>query len=298
MQSLSEERSLSKKLKATIEIAKAILMRQGKTSPENTASGDEIYSEYEKSDKEKDPSNSVVKSTFIQYLSIAARTRNTEILCNGRRQGYYVRDETITPAEESNLSSDTESIDVNEDSLYPIFKGWLIGKGYSADVVSSGKRNGPWGNPDVVGLKVYENFGTIESELVSIECKKGFSGWQKWMFEAVAHTRFVDRAYFAFAFPQDEIQKQTDELIPYAEYFGVGILVLELEKEAYDNYINGKGTDLSKGEILELLPASLNRPITTEKIRYLSSIGVNTITDLYNFGNDSGDVNSNPSQED
>lgn len=248
-------------------------------SADEACPGDVVYTEYCRSlDGVASVDERIPKTTFVQYLSRASREGGTDILCDGRRQGYYTRKETKVEPEADLPYA------VDERDLYPLFVDWLVQNGYAAQCVATSRSNGQWGNPDVVGLKVFEGIGTFESEVVTIECKKTFDNWKHWIFEAVSHTRFSDRSYFAFTFPEDEIDKQSAELVKYAEYFGVGILVLEVTSIAYEQLKNGKEIPVDGDSIRVLVHANRNRPLTEDKISFLKSVGVDSMQKLCQFG--------------
>ena len=271
----------------TKEIGKVVLKEFMATSSETARSGGDVYARYKELIGDDD--NAIPQSTFIQYLSKAARMKGTEILCDGRKQGYYTNKELAVEESEENVLQ----MDADEDSLYPILEKWMVGKGYQAKIVANVKRNGAWGNPDVLGLRVFDMLGRVDAEAITIECKKDLRDWRKWIFEAVAHTRFADRSYFAFAYPVDEVQKQADELFAYAEYFGVGLLVLELPRNAFEDFAAGRKTALGDIDVFELYPAPRRFPQCNAKQEYLKSIGISTVSDLYRFGEDREPVAGN-----
>ena len=173
----------------------AILSEANARSADAAMPGDSIYERYrQKVAGMEGDVDEIAKATFIQYLSKAAHEDQTKILCQGRRRGYYTREETLVDSEGEVQRANDES------DLYPIFVEWLAQNGYRSQIVANSRSNGQWGNPDVVGIKIYEGIASVETELVTIECKKVFDNWKHWIFEAVSHTRFSDRSYFAFAF--------------------------------------------------------------------------------------------------
>ena len=68
--------------------------------------------------------------------------------------------------------------------------------------------------------------------------------------------------------------KKSDELFAYAEYFGVGLLVLELPRNAFEDFAAGRKTSLEGVDVFELYPAPRRFPQCNAKQEYLKSIGI------------------------
>lgn len=121
-----------------------------------------------------------------------------------------------------------------EKRLYSLLVEWLNSWSYQAQDTSQSKKGGPWGNPDVVGIRTHEGLGgSIHLELASIEAKISEFDWRRVFFEAVSHKRFADRAFFAFAFGTDQPTTtklpDLEMLREYGEKYRVGILVVFME---------------------------------------------------------------------
>lgn len=211
-------------------------------------------------------------NTFIQYLANISKEIDSVIKCPGRKQGYYVDVTQVDQAQgsEADESGPQDSADVAtnkktqiEKLLYPLLKTWLLANDYAAEDVSTLKGNGSWGNPDLLGLKV-SRFGAHSLEIVTIEAKYSKKDWERLIFEAVSHRRFANRAYFAFAYPSGQ-KIEDPKLRYYSELYSVGILIIELEQQVYDEYVAGKRTkpfEQDDVEIYELYsaPFSVVRP--------------------------------------
>ena len=265
----------------TVELGKQVLQELGATVSEKAKSGMAVYEEYKMLLGEC--AQPIPPNTFIQYLCKAAGKQGTEIFCEGHKQGYYTRVETDVVAD---YVVDNARVSAEKD-LYPIFVNWLSRNGYASKDVATLKANGTWGNPDVVGLKVHEGIGQFQIELVTIECKKTFDGWKHWIFEAISHTRFSDRSYFAFVFPEDEIDKYATELVKYAEHFGIGVLVLEISSEEYEKFKSGQYATADEENIRIVAYARRNVPVLEDKVAFLKeSLGVDSTQKLFLFGSD------------
>lgn len=76
---------------------------------------------------------------------------------------------------------------------------WLADKvDRVADISSLRGRHAKWQNPDILGITFKELLGQEILELTTVEVKPSMDSWQQYIFEAVSHSMFVHRAYFAF----------------------------------------------------------------------------------------------------
>jgi hypothetical protein len=126
-----------------------------------------------------------------------------------------------------------------EKLLYPVLKGWLMGQGYRAKDTSTVKAMGRWGNPDLTGIHVAEQLALFSLEVVTIEAKVSLSDWQYWIFEAVSHRRFANRAYFCFAQPEEGIAKIPQDMRYYSELYGIGVLMVSMDSQQFEQLGNG-----------------------------------------------------------
>jgi hypothetical protein len=128
-------------------------------------------------------------------------------------------------------------------------------------LVDSKRTNGIWGNPDIAGIQIISGITGVSVEVVTIEAKATETHWERWFFEAVSHRRFSNRTYFAFAYPAGELDKLDHELRYYSELFRVGVLIVALPKEKYDDLKQGKVKHpftLDEVDIVELYSAPFN----------------------------------------
>ena len=266
----------------TCQLGRFILQREQCTSSSQALSGKDTFEKLKRLLLASGLQSAfIAKNTFLAYLSKAASIAGTDIYCNGRKQGYYTKNEEQI---ESVDDSTNEKAEVGESALYQLFKDWLDKKGYNSKVTSDQKKNGAWGNPDVVGIRVSEILHQKSIEIVSIECKKTSDVWQKWIFEAVAHRRFSDRAYFAFAQSEDVLPKITEALFRDAEYFRVGILVLKMEDSAFQHFRKTGELGLKNPKIVELYPAPLSIPQLLARKKFFDNQDIREESDLHTFG--------------
>ena len=243
------------------------------------------------------------KNTFLQYLSNAARDPDSLINCRGRRQGYYI---SSIAEEFSQSESGTESAAdgagpwnqitaiestpqrrEREARLYPFLEAWLISQGYRAKDVSAGRTLGKWGNPDVAGISVLDSFNGLSLEIATIEAKVSLDNWEQWIFEAVSHRRFANRSYFAFAHPEETINKIPQDMRYYSELYGIGVLAVAIENQAYERLQNGSNVqelDSESGEIIEIYSAPLQFVQPKYQMRFCEFLKASTPGELYQWG--------------
>ena len=193
---------------------------------------------------------------FRQHLSYWARADESRIAKVIGQHGYQLQttsqlQSTPTALEVPEDDTTTRQYQKTEELLYPAFRSWLLSQEYRVRITASMRdRNlGTWGNPDITGIKVIENLGSREIEIVTIEAKVTERNFRHDFFEAVAHRRFANRAYFAFAGTRSLIGKANDELRYFSELYNVGVLLAILDDEAYEKLVQGQIDVLSPEEV-------------------------------------------------
>ncbi|MDQ1350024.1 MAG: hypothetical protein QG657_325 [Acidobacteriota bacterium] len=273
------------KYEKVLELAKEALKKLNATTFENRKKADDIYQSIKKEHKEV--VTEVPLENFRQYISAFTRDDNSPIAKKTGSNGYYIEIESSdTPKELSN-----EKIRLNQEKkLYPIVINWLKQKGFSVKDTSDKKIMGKWGNPDVTGIKVDEHFGKKEIEINTIEVKSTDANYEQLFFEAVSHRRWANRSYFAFAAPDGFQEKNNEVLRYYSELFHVGIIIIEMAKDDFDKFKDGK-LDKKEEEILETagvyeLSSVLyeSKPLKWQK-QYLEGLGIKEEKDIYTWGN-------------
>jgi len=272
------------------------------TTISKSKSSKEVYQAY----KELYESNSdfipyIPDNTFIVNLSKVSSEQGTRINCPGRRQGYYLEQlvQTIEKIEEDAKKVSDEQgkaveadsankLLIQEKSLYPILKSWLFEKDFDrvADV-SNLKKNGKWGNPDLVGLKIEDIYGRPEVEITTIEVKLTEDNWEQWIFESIAHTRFSNRSYFAFLYPENLFNKlDSTDIKLYAEHFNIGILIIEIDGQDYLKIKSRQpvSLDMDKLRIIEYHQAPNNQTHIKFRKKFLHSLDILELNKLYRFG--------------
>ena len=282
-------------------LSEYLLNHMGANSIGKSKSSGEVFAEYESLLKENPDIPDVPKNTFFVSLSKISNEQGTKINCPGRKQGYYLEPlvqklEQLEQLEETRkqevFEKENEISDVikpyQERDIYPVLKEWLFEKDFDrvADT-SSLKSNGKWGNPDLVGLKIEDVYGRPEIEVTTIEVKLTDDDWEKWIFEAVAHTRFANRSYFAFLYPENIINKlDSTDIRLYAEHFGIGILVIGLNAQEYLNIKERKPANISadKLRIVEYHQAPYIQTHIKFRKKFLGALDILDLNKLYKFG--------------
>jgi hypothetical protein len=178
------------------------------------------------------------------YLSYAAADSSNAIMSGGPHGGYWCdvrkglfgREKTV---DEVTVGAGKNKINITEKILYPVVKSWLELKGYVARDVSSLKKGGKWGNPDIIGIDRVELFSAVQIEIVSCEVKLSVHDWERFIFEAVSHKRMANRSWYILR------QSSEEELLPkgiidYAERYRVGICTIMLNDQQLISLTSGK----------------------------------------------------------
>ena len=298
---LSSELSKTNDRTEQIEKVSEFILNQKKIfNSDKALSGTQIFNEYQKLSSEDNSFPSIPKNTFGIYLSKISNSAASRINCQGRKQGYYfdrifeqIEETTKTHAENDQEFEDRkqqeamEKGNLHEKHLYPFLEQWLfqLDNERVADI-SSNRSQGKWANPDLVGLKIDNLFGNTEVEITTIEAKLTIENWEQWIFEAVAHTIFSIRSYFAFVHSEDHLNKIDADLKHYAETFKVGVLIIAIGASDYLKIQKKEQFQLTDEnyKIVEYSPAPFNIPHVKFKKRFLKNLGIHEPKDLYCFG--------------
>lgn len=280
-------------------VAEYILNHLKANSITKSKSSSEIWDEFEKIKSEFDFLPDIPKNTFVVNLSKVSNAQDSKINCPGKKQGYYLEQlvqklEELEKNEPTNEAQHTiEQVSETKESfqekdIYPILKDWLFEKDFDKVADTSALRaNGKWGNPDLVGLKIEDIYGRPEIEISTIEVKLTDDNWEQWIFEAVAHTRFSNRSYFCFLYPENLFNKlDSTDLKLYAEHFGVGILIIEIDGNDYLKVKEKKSVKINteKLRIIEYCQAPFTSVNIKFRKKFLKSLDILDLNKLYKFG--------------
>lgn len=145
-------------------------------------------------------------------------------------------------------------------------------------------------NPDIAGLNTLDAFNGLSIEIVTIEAKTSLDNWEQWIFEAVSHRRFANRAYFAFAHEEETISKIPQDMRYYAELFGIGILVISMANDTYELLHSGRldrPLDAEKDavEVIEVFSAPYSFVQPKYQLKFCNALNIGCLKDLHRWGN-------------
>jgi hypothetical protein len=254
-------------------------------------------------------------STFPSYIN-QAPAYNSKIKSLGTARGYYydinggaidssLHIDTdvidVTPVLKDDYAVNTDAIniktsaDINSKSkkdkvrkereklLYIHVADFLRTIDYRAMDVASSRSLGPWGNPDVVGIRTLDIFDSVHIHTVSVEVKVDSENWQRDIFEAISHRRYFDRVYFCFA-DVDGNSIINQEMKDYAELYSVGIIVVELTKEERIKLLNAEELNPENISVKELCPAPYSQVMPNYRRAAFEALGIRSRSDLYTWG--------------
>jgi len=233
---------------------------------------------------------------FRQHLSYLAYSDDSPITKLIGQHGYQLQSESQRESSDeiSVLNSEEEQSEEcryrkSEELLYPSLKAWLMAQEYRVKDTSGMRERelGKWGNPDITGIKVVENLGSREIEIVTIEAKVKNVGCN--FYEAVAHKRFANRAYFAFSSTKSLVAKSNDELRYLSDLFNVGVLLAIFDDDKYEQLNEGEMADLQLDEVdvYELYSPRFEQRQNLWQKKYCQAIGISDQESLWTWGESS-----------
>jgi hypothetical protein len=215
----------------------------------------------------------LAEASIGAYISDFSRAQGARINRRMEAQGYYLVDQADIvntdkqPSEDAPLTQEESISFKKEHRLYNLLSTWLSkNRGFKHSFITADSKNGgKWGNPDLTALKTHTLSGHLnisELEILTIEVKLTEKDWKKDIFEAVAHRRFANRAYFAFSKPLEVIGKlesDRDEMQYYHELYGIGIICIAFQNTQDWKKLTTDGLAgnvlLEDVEIMDLFPA-------------------------------------------
>lgn len=235
------------------------------------------------------------ESTVYKVIWTASKSPASPIASTGRGRGsgyYYSSTKVISDGASETGTVVVESKTIfRESMIWPLVAMWFREyKGYhrGSHHVANKKLGGQWGNPDVVALNIVDRVGFYDVEIATAEVKQSDLNWRQWFFEATSHKRLSERSYFVFVTLEDDYDLEEDFYI-YAEKFGVGVVIIELDKDQQEKLRNWE--DLSEANKLQLvdqvnerIPAPFSPMSPREKADFLQQIGINQKDDLLRWG--------------
>lgn len=240
--------------------------------------------------------DSIAEGTFRNYLN-GSPAINSRIISLGVAKGYYLDQdeknlvlEDILEDPSPNSTADLANSEAGprpylqkERRLYTHIVDWLQANGYRSDVVSNGRLLGPWGNPDVVGIKTLDIIGTWQAQTLSVEVKVNNKTWQRDIFEAISHRRYFDRCYFCYPVLANNRQI-SQELKDYAELYSVGILLVEMPEEELEKLNRAEELDPNNLSITEACPAPYFPVMPEYRKMAFDALGISGLDSLFGWG--------------
>ena len=177
------------------------------------------------------------RNVIYSYLSHAANHNELSRIVSGGPYGGYsleyaanAPDAADSTANKTEVSSESSDFRARECHLYSLIRSWLEASDYISEDVSALKAGGQWGNPDLLGVSRVEILGSSEIELVSVEVKLSETNWERFIFEAVSHKRFVNRSWFCYR-TSSQYPPLPKNMAYYAERYKVGIIQIYLSDQ-------------------------------------------------------------------
>jgi len=254
-----------------------ILKRDDHISEKKKISANKIIEKYNKLRGECALIPRLEDSTLRMYISRASNDPQSKIYKNPQTQGYFYNENVVVKT----TSSSDDSIIANtysESDFYPIFLKWLAYSCSRVEDIHTEKKQKLWGNPDLIGITISDIVGVTQIDITTLEVKKNLSDWRKNIFEAVSHTRFVHKSYFAFVCTQIEFAKERAEMIQHAMQFGIGLLVLFRPERSKDKRW------MKPEKIEEILPAPTRHPANHYLQMLLENLCINGVDKICEFG--------------
>lgn len=245
-----------------------ILEQDNRTNEDNAYTSKQIIEKYKALRKKQPDLVEIPENSLTVNISLLAGSSSSHIF-KSPKQGYFFRKDTDTEAE--------EIVEFQEKDLYPILVQWLSLRCERVNDISSSRGMKTWGNPDVVGLDYDIFFSNNIIEVTTIEAKKDKSKWRLDIFEAVSHSMFANKAYYAYLCKESD--KIDEDMLLYAQKFGIGILAIAIPDKQW-----GKDMKLKTEFIKEVIPAPNHNVILKFQMAFFNGLKINDIKDINKFG--------------
>ena len=267
-----------------------ILEDAGKTSYNNTMSTDEIIKAYNKLKEENEDIIIIPDNSIASTISVLSRKADSRIQCPGKKQGYFVSPITENNEENENEVGEIEQTDKGkllEKDLYPLLKKWMeLFLSVKSIDISARRGSLKWRNPDLLGIKEIDFLGDEKFEILTIEVKPNIQDWTMYIFEAVSHSLFSNRTYFAYL-KDTFYEKVPDEMKLYASKFGIGIISIAIDDDVRPTITCSekllKALEDNSCQINEEVPAPYHIPDIYLQKKFLDGLDIHTKSDLRNM---------------
>jgi hypothetical protein len=265
------------------------ILKQNKCFDSQSAMlGKDIYAKYSAILDKHKSLQQIAQNSFGVTLSLISHSSSSTsaIKSAGKKQGYYLDKEMLNPDSTENRVSTK----IKEKDLYSILTRWLNTKIDKAIDASNKRGAKKWQNADILGISFINDVGREDFELHAMEVKVLHNNWRVDLFQAVSHSRFANRSYFAFLLRGSDIDKLENDLKEYAYQFGIGLVAIVIKDEYWNNILAKKQEltlsdtdDDSICEIREISFAPYHRVNPTIRTTFLEqAFDIRSIQDLRN----------------
>lgn len=237
----------------------------------------DLYLRFQKSERTKFPE--ITPDCFSVSLSNYAKEPDTNISCLGTRKGYFFKSPVGSLKDKPSFSV------FREKDLYPVLARHLKSQDYDAVAdISQRKRAGQWVNPDLLGIQVSSTLGSFQCRFTTFEVKPGWETWRKDIFEAVSHSVFSDRSYFAFLCPSQFIGSPVEQvLLRVAMHKNIGLIYMVVEDDLYARISEKKDSFNGDCKVVEKYTPSYKEPVDICYQEFLESLGFRVKKDVSDF---------------
>lgn len=255
-----------------------ILEKERSFSPEKAISTPEIQKKYNEIKKLHPNVYDIPSNSLAQYMSVIANDSDSKISCDGKRKGYYLN----LGSSFNSQTGDKVELKTKEKDLYPILEEWLSYQCERVCDIANERKGGQWWNPDILGISYLTFFGKQTVEMTTIEAKRDLSNWRRDFFEAVSHSMFANKAYYAYLCRQSD--KKDKDLFLYAQQFGIGLIAIEIPDDKW-----GENMDIKIEYIKEIFPAPVHNVAVRFQKEFLSNFEIRDVEDIQKFGKSNKD---------
>lgn len=267
-----------------------ILESAGKTDSNKRMSTDDIIKAYTKLKEDYEDIIIIPDNTIATTISVLSHKADSRIQCLGRRQGYFVTPITENNEDNDNEVEEIEQIDKGkllEKDLYPLLKKWMeLFLSVKSVDISARRGSLKWRNPDLLGIKEIDFLGDEKFEILTIEVKPNIQDWTMYIFEAVSHSLFSNRTYFAYL-KDTFYDKVPDEMKLYASKFGIGVISIAIDDDVRPTITCSKklleALEDNSCQINEEVPAPYHVPDIYLQKKFLDGLDIHTKSDLRNM---------------
>ena len=215
----------------------------------------------------------IPSGSLSTYMSVLSNDSDSKISCSGKKQGYYLNFGSSYNSQTG--KKDTKKI--KEEVLYPILEEWLSVQCDQVKNIANERKGKQWCNPDILGINYSVFFQNNMIELTTIEAKRDLDDWRMNFFEAVAHSMFANRAYYAYLCKESE--KIDKDLFLYAQKFGIGLIAIEVPDELWTSEMA-----IKLEYVKEKVPAPVHNVTIRIQKEFLNNFDIREVTDIHKFG--------------